>query len=336
MRFLRRLSSAEMLKQLVKSILGRKYTALIRRVKWTLIYAKKAWRDFSWSDEKKREKDAVLLFRQTCRIERAMAANDERWLNAVKYSELSEILLQLLESGARPDNFNISHSAAILKTALSTLQNHDDEKSKLESIITKYNVPQNIKAGSEIFPVSEILRHTDFDFHGFVSSRHSVRKFKDKIIPRKVIYDIVRDAEYYPTACNRQPCKVYFSEDKAMVDEIIKLGADSVVSKGIHDCLIVTSDRSLLDLAELNDQEYINGGIFLGYLVMSIHAHGLGACLFQFLQVSKRQDTIKRRFRIKDSEVIIAFVGIGEMCDEVSCACSQRRPAEDVAVCLDD
>ena len=79
----------------------------------------------------------------------------------------------------------------------------------------------------------------------------------------------------------------------------------------------------------------MNGGIFLAYLVMSIHAHGLGSCLFQFLQVNSRRNNIRKEFGISPSEVISAFIGIDEPEDEVLCACAQRRPAEEAAVCLD-
>ena len=110
---------------------------------------------------------------------------------------------------------------------------------------------------------------------------------------------------------------------------------DSFVSPYVHDALIVTCDRSLLLPHEMDDQEYLNGGIFLAYLVMSIHAHGLGSCLFQFLRGNSRQDMIRKEFGISPSEVISAFVGIGEPEDEVLCACAQRRPVEEVAVCLE-
>ena len=110
-----------------------------------------------------------------------------------------------------------------------------------------------------------------------MSSRHSVRNFKDKIVSREVIYDIVRDALYCPSACNRQPFKVYFSENPGTVKRIIKAGVEPFFAEKVHDALIVTCDRALLNPAERNDQEYINGGIFLMSLVLSIHAHGLGS-----------------------------------------------------------
>ena len=157
-------------------------------------------------------------------------------------------------------------------------------------------------------------------------ARHSVRRFKNSIISREIINEIINDAKYYPSACNRQPCKVYYSMNPEITAEILRKCDGFVTDSGdIHNCFIVTCDRSLLHRAELNDQELLNSGIFLGYLVMSIHAHGLGSCLFQFLQADRRQESIKREFGIKSSEIIAAFVGFGELDDEVITACAQRR-----------
>ncbi len=269
-------------------------------------------------------------------LEKALAVQNEKYLNLVKYNSIIEKISTLISNGMPVESFEISSSIAIIKSALNSLSGHDKEKTELEKIILKYNIPKNFKGGYEKFSSPEFFVENNFNWHNFVTSRHSIRKFKDKIISREIIYDIIRDAEYYPSACNRQPCKIYFSENKNTIDKIIKAGADNFIAKGFHDCFIVTCDRNLLLPSELNDQEFVNTGIFLGYLVLSIHAHGLGSCLCQFLQVNNRQNSIKKQFGLKDSEVIIAFVGFGEIEEKVLTACAARRPVESVAINLDN
>ena len=324
-----------MIKQFIKSLLGEKNTQRVIRLKSSVEAAKSAWRSFGNTQPEKSSLTTSLLI-SVHMLEKASVIGNVKYLGAVKYNDLINKISCLIEMGVPPEDFSIAESVAVIKSTLALLSGHEDAKSQLEALISKHNIPLNLKGGSEKIPSAEILKHINFDFHGFVSSRHSVRKFKDTIISREKIYDIVRDASYYPSACNRQPCKVYFSEDREKIADIIKLGADGFLAAGIHDCLIVTCDRALLSPRELDDQEYINGGIFLGYLVMSIHAHGLGACLFQCTRASiGKQDRIRRRFGISGSEVIVCCIGIGELEDEVSCACAQRRPVETVAVNLD-
>jgi len=261
-------------------------------------------------------------------LEKALAMNNTKYLDAINYNNLIQNIADLLDSGVSADSFETAGSAAIIKSALKTLSGHEDSRNKLDSLIAKYNIPENLfKGGCERFTKSEILKYTPENWRGFVSSRHSVRRFKNSIISSEIINEIINDAKYYPSACNRQPCRVYYSMNPETTAKILRNCDGFVTNSGdIHNCFIVTCDRSLLNQAELNDQELLNSGIFLGYLVMSIHAHGLGSCLFQFLQVNRRQESIKREFGIKSSEIIAAFVGFGELEDEVITACADRRP----------
>ena len=324
-----------MIKQVIQKLLGEKNTDRIRCLKTSLNAAKNTWYNLRAFQKSTRDSLNLSQLLSVHMLEKAMVIGNTKYLSAVKYPELIDNITRLIDMGVPPDDYTVSESVAVIRSALTALPGHEDAKSQLEALVAKYSIPQNFRGGMEVIPSAEILSHNSFDFHAFVSSRHSVRNFKDKIISREVIYDIVRDALYCPSACNRQPFKVYFSEEREKIAEIIKATPDKFITSGFNDCLIVTCDRILLSSSELGDQEYINGGIFLGYLVMSIHAHGLGSCLCQFLQKDKRQEKIKRLFGISDSEVIVCFVGVGELEDEVNVACSQRRPVETVAISLD-
>lgn len=325
-----------MVRRLIKTILGEKNTERIRRLKVSIQDAKSTWHRLS-TRQNDRDRLNVSQLISVHMLEKALAVENMKYLSAVKYDKLIGNMASLIEMGLPADDFTISESVAVIRSALAAIPGHEDAKSQLEAFTSQHGIDTHgFRGGSEIIPSAEIFRHNSFDFHGFVSSRHSVRKFKDKIIPREKIYDIVRDALYCPSACNRQPFKVYFSEDREKIATIIKLGADGFFAENIHDCVIITCDKALQLTSELEDQEYVNGGIFLGYLVMSVHAHGLGACLFQCLRSSvTKQNRIRQAFGISESEAIVCCMGIGELEDEVNCACSQRRPVETVAVSLD-
>ncbi len=330
------------IKQLIKSAIGEKNTARVRRIRQlygrirqSIGAARAMWRNTGSTFQSYTENVSVWCLMQVHQIEKALAVGNTRYLETVKYPYLLSRLEELLRLGISPDNFTIKDSVAIIRSALQQISGHDEDRQALENFIAWNDIALDFRGGVDRIPISEIFAHNDFDFGAFVRARHSIRRFKDKIISREVIHEIVRDALYCPSACNRQPFKVYFSENPATVKRIVKSIVDGFVSPYVHDALIVTCDRSMLMPHELDDQEYVNGGIFLGYLVMSIHAHGLGSCLFQFLRLNSRQYAIREEFGMRPSEVICAFVGIGEPEDEVLCACAQRRPVEEVAVCLE-
>ncbi|MBQ7561725.1 MAG: nitroreductase family protein [Synergistaceae bacterium] len=316
------------LKQFVKKFLGAKNVERVRRVKSAINAAKNDWHKTKHTQQNEREQKIYSVLMSVHMLEKALAMNNTKYLDAINYNNLIQNIADLLDSGVSADSFETAGSIAIIKFALKTLSGHEDSRNKLDSLIAKYNIPENLfKGGCERFTKSEILKYNPENWREFVRARHSVRRFKNSIISSGIINEIINDAKYYPSACNRQPCKVYYSMNPEITAKILRNCDGFVTNSGdIHNCFIVTCDRSLLNQAELNDQELLNSGIFLGYLVMSIHAHGLGSCLFQFLQVNSRQESIKREFGIKSSEIIAAFVGFGELEDEVITACADRRP----------
>ncbi|MBQ7544511.1 MAG: nitroreductase family protein [Synergistaceae bacterium] len=321
-----------MIKQAIKSVLGEKNIARIQRVRQAIGAARAMWHNTGRAAMSQSDRTATLCLMQVHQMEKAMVVGKTSYIDTVKYSQLIDRLSELIDGGMSPQDFTVRECAAVIHSALGQVVGHDEDKAVFAAFLEQCGIPLDFRGGVERIPRAEIFAHNDFDYHAFVSSRHSVRRFKDKIIPREAINDIVRDALYCPSICNRQPFKVYFSENPDTVKRIIKAGVEPFVAPNVHDALIVTCDRALLTPAEMNDQEFLNGGIFLGALVLSIHAHGLGSCLFQFLQVNARQEKIRQEFGISSSEVISAFVGIGEPEEEVVYACAQRRPVETVAV----
>lgn len=277
-----------MIKQVIKFVLGESNVAKIQRIRHTIGAARQFWRNTSRKSQSQQEQIARACLVQVHVLEKALAIGNMKHLENTKYTQLIAKLSGLIEGGMSPQDFTIKECAAVIHTVLEKLSGHEEDKAAFSSFIEENKIPIDFRGGIERISKAEIFAHNNFDFHAFVSSRHSIRKFKDSIISREVINDIVRDALYCPSACNRQPFKVYFSENPKTVKRIIASGVEGIIAPGVHDALIVTCDRALLSPAEMNDQEYLNGGIFLGYLVMSIHAHGLGSCLFQFLQVNTR------------------------------------------------
>ncbi|MBQ7576897.1 MAG: nitroreductase family protein [Synergistaceae bacterium] len=316
----------------MKKLVGAKNVMRVRRLKSALSAAKDEWNKSAGTLKTGRGEKILSVLMSVHMLEKGLVMGNTKYLNAINYSALIQNIAELIESGISANNFETAGSIAIIKSALNAISGHESEKSELDSLIAKYNIPQNIfKGGCERFAKSEIFKYTPQNWREFVRTRHSIRKFKDSIISSEIINSIIDDAKYYPSACNRQPCKVYYSSNPEITAKILRNCDGFVTGAGcVHNCFIVTCDRALFYSAELNDQELLNAGIFLGYLVMSIHAHGLGSCLFQFLQINNRQELIKREFGIKPGEIIAAFIGFGELDEEVITACAQRRPLDSI------
>ena len=183
-----------------------------------------------------------------------------------------------------------------------------EKKLKWEQFINKYDV-------NCVKPISIIEGKCFSEFKGYVDfcqKRYSVRKFKKVTISKDVVRDIVKTANLCPSACNRQPCKVYFTED---ITKIYDIRPDKNVTKDIYNYLIVTVNKSLFSNNEVL-WPWINAGIFLQSLAMAIHAKGLGACIFGNMKYSTTDSNFRKLAEIPDNEDIVAYIGFGELLDE--------------------
>lgn len=153
----------------------------------------------------------------------------------------------------------------------------------------------------------------------------SIRNFnKTEKVSEQEILSAVEIAKTAPSACNRQPSKVYYTMDENKNKEISKLvPGNRGFEDEIPNFLVVTSAKNYFGLFEYN-QWYVNGGIFLGYLRLALRAVGLGHCIFQWsLQADEK--ALRNLCNIPRGEAIIAIVGIGHYADVSSCIKAQRK-----------
>ena len=178
------------------------------------------------------------------------------------------------------------------------------------------------------------MRASELDFidaegyRSFVKSRHSIREMKNDVVPYDEIREIVELAQICPSACNRQSTKVYYTSNS---ETLRKLFPDPAVTKDIYNILIVTVNKSYYSTNEVL-QAWIDGGIFLESMVMAMHSHRLGTCLFQCLKNTKRYNQVKEAAGIPENEDIVAFIGYGRLKDEYKVISTHRKEVDEVLV----
>lgn len=186
-------------------------------------------------------------------------------------------------------------------------------------------VMSDLNAGSFYLPSSELEIGKEFDFERFISTRHSIRSYEYKSIPDEVIAKAVSIANDCPSACNRQPSKVYFTSVKEKVETIDSLITGNSGFKGeTPNYLVITTDRAAFAKEE-QFQWYINGGIYLSYLSLALHSLGIGHCIMQWKAFYKTENELKNILGISKHEAIIAIIGCGYYSSEVKCIQAQRQ-----------
>lgn len=206
----------------------------------------------------------------------------------------------------------------------------DSLKQKLDEFYSKFSISDlNYHDIKILHENKENLNWIDAElYRKYVECRHSVRETTDDVIPYDEIREVVSVAQICPSACNRQSTKVYYTSDS---EKIRNLFPDQSVSKDIYNILIVTVNKSYYASSEVL-QPWIDGGIFLESMIMALHSHRLGACLFQCLKGTKRYYEVKQAVGIPENEDIVAFIGYGRLKNEYKVISSHRKEVDEVLV----
>ncbi len=134
-----------------------------------------------------------------------------------------------------------------------------------------------------------------------------------------------------PSSGNRQPWKVYYTTNQQLYDRI---RVNNYVSKDIYNFLIVTMTPQLFSKGEQAAQQpMLNAGIFLHSLVMSIHAFGMGSCLFQMIRTDNSESQYQRTkitANIPDNEDIVAMIGFGYLKEEYAIIDTHRKDIDEI------
>lgn len=197
-----------------------------------------------------------------------------------------------------------------------------------KNVIERTNYLKELKVGYENISKEDLSFRCDADFERFVKARHSIRKFSDKKLSRDIIEKAIKIANLSPSACNRQPVEVYFAINNEIIKVIDKIVPGNKGFENIPNYLVVTVRRSLFDVGEMY-QWYINGGIYIGYLVLALHSLGVGSCIFQWPSISRERKHLKELLGIPSGDEIIAIIGAGEYLRENMCLYATRKSVDE-------
>jgi len=169
-------------------------------------------------------------------------------------------------------------------------------------------------------------------FPEFNASRRSCRHFDPSIpVERPLIVEAVRMALRSPSACNRQPARVYAVTEKSAVERCMELHNGSRgFSHLIPALLIVSARMDVFTGPGERYESYIDGGLFSMSLMLALHYQRLG-CVPLNWSVGPAQDRrLKALVGIPDSENVVMLLAVGQPADRFSIPQSARRKVDEV------
>ncbi len=159
------------------------------------------------------------------------------------------------------------------------------------------------------------------------NTRHSCREFADCHVSDEDIKEAVRMALRCPSACNRQPFRVYAIDPAKLAKQ---LGRDRLQYEGDR-TLVITGDVRAFTSGELLDW-IVSPSIFAGYLTLSLHSLGIGSCVARkdLVKNSSYNKAIRDLTGMEDSECIVLEMFVGYCGDQYVAPVSNRKTVHDV------
>lgn len=201
-----------------------------------------------------------------------------------------------------------------------------------QRILEQYGI-KRVNAGYTEIDVDALYNSIDFQsaLH-FMESRHSIRSFEKRPVSEVEMEKVLETASFAPSACNRQPIKVFWTNNSNSVLQISKCVPGN---KGFEDDIpnwaIVAVDRTMFGEQEVL-QWYVNGGIYVSHLVLAFHAYKLGSCIFQIPIGTDCAKDIQKVEDIPNQYAIVCAVGYGYPQHMVKCLAAARKPVSDYEV----
>ena len=162
-------------------------------------------------------------------------------------------------------------------------------------------------------------------------SKHSMRAYSDEPLSEGVLLEAIDLARRCPSACNRQPWRVYYSVNPVINSAVRDALPAQAFLNGVPSFLVVTCNRKLFNKSEVY-QWYVNGGIFLSYLTLALHHLGIGSIILEYNLGSKSEINLRRTLGMDLKDEIVAIVGCGYYPNKAKWICADRRPVSDIAM----
>jgi nitroreductase len=260
----------------------------------------------------------------------------------IKFSFGKQNVIDLIKLLKREDvisNYNKTQIAASYLSICTYYEYHAKNNVNISSFFSKndYDFFKSISIlkliSVETKNVNQYFQNSRADFLNFSNSRKSVRDFSGKVIPVETIEKVIDLAKNAPSACNRQPVKVYYIDNKYKIDSIfdIQKGLKGYTDN-INQLLVVVSDRSYYYTVGERNQLYIDGGLFLMNLLYALHFYEIASCPANWGMGFEADQKIMKILNLRESEKVICLVPFGLPKIEFKTTLSLRRETNEILI----
>lgn len=206
-------------------------------------------------------------------------------------------------------------------------QGEDVEWVKKE--LQPFQAQEQLLGGTIHLTAAAVQEASRGNFEELTHARHSVRNFTDEPVDPAVIREAVTIAQQSPSACNRQPARVYVV-DSQVTDVLAIQSGNTGFREYVDKVLVVTATMSGARGASEMHLPFVDGGLFAMSLVYALQYKGIGTCMLNWYSSLKNDRKLRKIVGIPDDERVVVFIAIGTMPEELDVAQSTRQPVDEV------
>ena len=164
------------------------------------------------------------------------------------------------------------------------------------------------------------------NYECIIKSRHSLRHFSSRPVEMEVLIDVLKLAQFTPSACNRQGWKTKIIQDKPLIKEILLYqNGNRGFGHEFDKLLIVTSDLQYFQRGREAFQAFIDGGMYAESVLNALFYYGIAAVPLSASLTEIQETRVRQLANLKESEILILFIGVGNYPEDGINACSTTK-----------
>ena len=188
-----------------------------------------------------------------------------------------------------------------------------------------------LPGGAVALTRDQIGEATSFDYDRFIQTRCSLRHYTGEPVSPNLMRNAVRQAIKSPRSCNREMRRIHVAYEPELRDHLLSYhSGNRGFGHKLGAVLVITVDLRELDMIGERNQGWVDGGIFAMSLIHALHANRLGTCMLNWSQDCEQDKRLRMAFNIPDHEIVITFIGVGQIPDTFEVAASPPPSVDEV------
>ena len=171
-----------------------------------------------------------------------------------------------------------------------------------------------------------------------IKGRRSIRKYKDEVVDRVLMEEIIEITRYAPSWTNSQTPRWTLVDNSEIISQFATDGVKGFVynmdtlknAKGVAVLSFVCGKSGRTDKYDIETSEnpgrweYFDAGIACQTFCLAAHAKGVGTCIFGIID----EEVVAKAVNLPDGETVAALIVYGYADGEVKAP--RRKEVEDI------